>query len=82
MFIGYGESVARTATSLSGDWSTFPSAVITLASAALARIRDMPSMQAEYLKLRERSYGLSWNQAEALLEKGSRRTRWVNRQMD
>jgi hypothetical protein len=29
-----------------------------------------PSMQAEYLKLRERSYGLSWNEAEELLEKG------------
>lgn len=43
---------------------------ITLAAAAIARIREMPPMQAEYLKLRERSYGLSWNQAEELLEKG------------
>jgi hypothetical protein len=44
-------------------------AVITLASAAIARIRDTPSMKVEYLKLRERAYGLSWNQAEELLEK-------------
>lgn len=43
--------------------------VITLASAAVARIRDIPSLRSEYLKLRERCHGLSWNETEEVLER-------------
>ena len=45
------------------------SVVITLASAAIARLRTMPESGPEYLKLRERCYGLYWNETEELLEK-------------
>jgi hypothetical protein len=43
--------------------------VITLASASISRLREMGENQ-EYLKLRERCYGISWNSTEASLEKG------------
>src|SRR5579872_4175097 len=43
--------------------------VITLASAAISRIRDLGKDQ-EFLKLRERCYGITWNATEESLEKG------------
>jgi hypothetical protein len=43
--------------------------VITLASASISRLREMGENQ-EYLKLRERCYGITWNSTEASLEKG------------
>jgi hypothetical protein len=42
---------------------------VTLASAAVARVREMPERQSEYLKLRERCYGLTWNETEEVLER-------------
>jgi hypothetical protein len=43
--------------------------VITLASASISRLREMDKNQ-EFLKLRERCYGITWNSTEASLEKG------------
>jgi hypothetical protein len=43
--------------------------VITLAAAAISRLRLVGQNQ-EYLKLRERCYGITWNTTEASLEKG------------
>lgn len=43
--------------------------VITLAAAAISRLSQMGKNQ-EYLKLRERCYGVTWNTTEASLEKG------------
>src|SRR5215471_19809156 len=43
--------------------------VITLASASISRLREMHENQ-EYLKLRERCYGITSNSTEASLEKG------------
>ena len=43
--------------------------VITLSSAAISRVRGMGRDQ-EYLKLRERCYGITWNATEGSLEKG------------
>jgi hypothetical protein len=43
--------------------------VITLAAAAMSRIRDLGKDQ-EFLRLRERCYGITWNATEASLEKG------------
>ncbi len=43
--------------------------VITIASAAISRIRDLGRDQ-DFLKLRERCYGVTWNATEASLEKG------------
>jgi hypothetical protein len=43
--------------------------VITLAAAAISRLRGLGKDQ-EYLKLRERCYGITWNSTEASLEKG------------
>jgi hypothetical protein len=43
--------------------------IITLASAAISRVRHLGKNQ-EFLKLRERCYGITWNATEASLEKG------------
>jgi hypothetical protein len=43
-------------------------AIITLAAAAISQLREMGKTQ-EYLKLRERCYGTTWNTTEASLEK-------------
>lgn len=43
--------------------------VITLASAAISRLRQM-DRSSDYLKLRERCYGITWNNTDASLEKG------------
>jgi len=45
------------------------STVITLASASIARLRSL-GRDEEFLRLRERCYGVTWNSAEASLEKG------------
>lgn len=42
---------------------------ITLASAAIARLRALGSGQ-DFLKLRERCYGITWKSTEGLFEKG------------
>src|SRR5260370_40942162 len=41
---------------------------ITLAAAAITRIREIGNAQ-DYLKLRERCYGVNWNSTEGALEK-------------
>src|ERR1035441_8566033 len=43
--------------------------IITLASAAISRVRHLGKNQ-EFLELRERCYGITWNATEASLEKG------------
>jgi hypothetical protein len=43
--------------------------IITLASASISRLREIGADQ-DYLKLRERCYGITWNTTEASLEKG------------
>lgn len=42
---------------------------ITLASAAISRIRDLGPLQ-DFLKLRERCYGITWKSTEGSFEKG------------
>ena len=43
--------------------------VITLAAAAISRLKQM-DRNSDYLKLRERCYGITWNSTDASLEKG------------
>jgi hypothetical protein len=43
--------------------------VITLAAAAISRLKQMDK-SSDYLKLRERCYGITWNNTDASLEKG------------
>jgi tetratricopeptide (TPR) repeat protein len=43
--------------------------VVTLAAAAVSRLRQM-DRKPEFLKLRERCYGITWNSTEASLDKG------------
>jgi hypothetical protein len=43
--------------------------VISLAAAAISGVRELAKSQ-EFLKLRERCYGITWNSTEASLEKG------------
>jgi tetratricopeptide (TPR) repeat protein len=44
---------------------------MTLAAGAITRIRELGNAPADYLKLRERCYGVSWNSTEGTLEKTS-----------